>query len=132
MQAVESNGDGERGRNRTFNLLILNQQPTNQWFQRFPWSVRRHAHQDGSENLDSRVLHNTGDTQWFPMVVPKLLNQNAIHLPDELYWYLFRTYRLTFAMISATAEQFVSHGGNHADRPLITLRLTLRGASSGE
>jgi hypothetical protein len=29
-------GSGERGRNRTFNLLIFDQQPTNQWFQRFP------------------------------------------------------------------------------------------------
>ena len=32
----------ERGRNRTFNLLIPNQQPKNQWFQRFPKHFREH------------------------------------------------------------------------------------------
>jgi len=31
---------GERGRNRTFNLLIYDQQPINQWFQRFPKDFR--------------------------------------------------------------------------------------------
>ena len=31
---------GERGWNRTFNLLIPYQQPTSQWFQRFPMSFR--------------------------------------------------------------------------------------------
>ena len=35
-------GDGERGRNRTFNLLTFDQQPTNQWFQRFPKRFRGH------------------------------------------------------------------------------------------
>jgi hypothetical protein len=35
-------GFGERGRNRTYNLLIFDQQPTNQWFQRFPNHFRGH------------------------------------------------------------------------------------------
>ena len=33
---------GERGRNRTFNPLIFDQQPTNQWFQRFSKHFREH------------------------------------------------------------------------------------------
>ena len=33
---------GERGRNRTYNLLIFDQQPTNQWFQGFPKQFREH------------------------------------------------------------------------------------------
>jgi hypothetical protein len=36
MQAVESKKVGERGRNRTFNLLILNQKPQTNGFNGFP------------------------------------------------------------------------------------------------
>ena len=39
---LNSEDIGERGRNRTFNLLIPNQQSTNQWFQRFPKHFHGH------------------------------------------------------------------------------------------
>jgi hypothetical protein len=39
-------GFGERGRNRTYNLLIFDQQPTNQWFQRFPKHFREYKQAD--------------------------------------------------------------------------------------
>jgi len=41
VKACINTGFGERGRNRTYNLLIFDQQPTNQWFQRFPKRFRR-------------------------------------------------------------------------------------------
>jgi len=39
---MKTEGFGERGRNRTFNLLIFDQQPRDQWFQRFPNDFRGH------------------------------------------------------------------------------------------
>ena len=71
-------------------------------------------------------LHNAGDDQWLPVPVPDRSNQIAVHLPDELQRYLFGTYRFTFAMIRAAAEEFVSHRDHHAEGPLVALRLTLR------
>ena len=41
--------NGERGRNRTFNLLIFDQQATNQWFQRFPKYFYDHKQADLGE-----------------------------------------------------------------------------------
>jgi hypothetical protein len=41
-EARMNTGVGERGRNRTFNLLIPNQQTKNKWFQRFPKHFSEH------------------------------------------------------------------------------------------
>jgi hypothetical protein len=38
--------NGRGGSNLTFNLLIFDQQPTNQWFQRFPNHFRSHKWAD--------------------------------------------------------------------------------------
>jgi hypothetical protein len=58
--------------------------------------------------------------------MPERSNEVAVQLADELYRDLFGTYRFAFAVIRATAENLVSHCGDHADRPLVALRLTLR------
>jgi len=58
--------------------------------------------------------------------MPERPNEVAVQLADELYRDLFGTYRFAFAMICATAEDLVSHGGYHAECPLVALRLTLR------
>src|SRR5262249_21483172 len=72
------------------------------------------------------LLHNAGDDQWLPVPVPERSNQIAVHRTDELQRYLFGTYRLTFPMVRAAAEELVSHRHHHAEGPLIALRSTLR------
>ena len=75
------------------------------------------------------LLFNAGDDQWFPMSARQRPHQIAVHPSDELDGYLLWADRLTLAMIRATAEVFVGHGGHHAERALVALRLTLRQAS---
>ena len=71
------------------------------------------------------LLHNTRHIEWFPAAPPYSLNQITVHLADELDGYLFGAHGLAFSMIRATTEVFIHHCDNHAESPLITLRLTL-------
>ena len=70
-------------------------------------------------------LHNTGNDQWLPVLVPELSDQIAVHFPDKLKRYLFWTHRFAFSMIRAAAKEFVSHRDHHAEGPLAALRLAL-------
>src|SRR4030095_5519783 len=76
------------------------------------------------------LLHNAGDDQWFPVAVRQWAHQIAGHPSDDLEGYLFGAHRRALAMIGATAEVSVGHGGHHPERALIALGLTLR--QSGE
>ena len=71
-------------------------------------------------------LHNAGNDQRFPVSVPESSNQIAVHISDELQRYPLGAYRFAFAMVRAASEEFISHRGHHAQRPLVALWLTLR------
>ncbi len=71
------------------------------------------------------VLPYAGDFQRFPVAVRERPHQIAVHPSDELDGNLLWTNRATLAMIRATAEIFVGHGGYHAERALVALGLTL-------
>ena len=53
-------------------------------------------------------------------------NQVAVHLSDELDGDFLGANGFAFAMIRATAEEFIGHGRHHAQRATIALRLSLR------
>lgn len=59
-------------------------------------------------------------------VMERCANQVAVHLSDELDGNLLGANRFALAMIGATAEKFVGHGRDHAQRAAIALRLSLR------
>src|SRR4029077_5327841 len=61
-----------------------------------------------------------------PAAAKYRLNQITVHLANELKRYLLRAHRFTLTMIRTTAEVFIHHCDNHAERPLIALGLTLR------
>jgi hypothetical protein len=69
---------------------------------------------------------NAGDIQRFPAAAKYRLKQIAVHLANELKRYLLWTHRFTLTMIRTATEVFIHHGDNHAESPLIALRLTLR------
>ena len=59
--------------------------------------------------------------------------QVAIHLADELKRNVLGADCLAFTVVSASAKHLLFHGDDHAESPLIPLRLTLRkGVEMGE
>src|ERR1700748_2944709 len=75
--------------------------------------------------LNRWQLHNSGDYQRLAVLVAKRPNQIAVHLPDELQWYLFGAYSFTFAVVRAAAKVLITHRNDHAQGPLVALRLDL-------
>ena len=59
-------------------------------------------------------------------MVQGCVDEVAIHPADELDGDFLGANRLTLAVIGATAEDFLRHRGDHVQRALIALRLSLR------